>query len=113
MAGFSLLALGAALGGGYLLGRKRKSSTPQGIQPPGATPAPERATATLAEKVESTKPPDPIKAASENMLGAQQTAARTRKRAAAGSAGRASTGPVSNAQKAIANTGSAKTLLGY
>jgi len=112
MAGFSLLGLGAALGIGYLAGRKKKSNTPQGIAPP-PTAAPAKAASSVAEKVAATAPPDPIKAASDNMAAATTSMQRTRKRAGAGTAGKVSTGPVSNAQKAVTNSGQARSLLGY
>lgn len=111
MAAFTLLGIGAALAGGYLLGRKKKPATPASAPPP-VEPAPRRPTRTAAQLAESTKPPDPIQAASENTLQAGLAAARTRKRAAAGNAGRVSTGG-SNAQRAITNTGTRGTLAGY
>lgn len=109
------LAVAGALGAGFLLGRKKKGKEMFGVPPaPAPTAKAEKMTRrSAAAEVQATKPVDLVKAASENQAAAQQVAMRTRRRAAAGSAGKVSTGAISAAQSGVRATGSAASLLGY
>lgn len=117
MAALTLLGIGAALGGAALFARKKNKKSAQltGAMPnlpPRISERPRKAKSAEAVAL-ATAPPDPIKAASDNTQQAGIMAQKTRRRAAAGNAGRVSTGPVSNAQKAIGNAGQRSTLGGY
>jgi hypothetical protein len=116
MAGFSTLALGAAIGagvGGFFLGRRRKQGERFGTQPvlaPTPTPVERR---TPAQQVAATNPPSVVRETAASIAQAKTVAQRTRRRAAAGSAGRVSTGTVSPSQRSIRTAGAPATLLGF
>lgn len=109
------LTLGA-LAGTALLGRRRRDDPFAGFQPAPAsipqaqTPMPQPTTPT----VEAPAPPTPaLQAESQHIAQARRLAARTRRRAQAGSAGRVTTGTPSAAQRAIRPVLQPATLLGY
>jgi hypothetical protein len=84
MAAFTALALGAGLGLGFLAGRRgKRNQTPEHSS---ASPAPVTAPSP-AEQVAATKPVYAPAAESANTAAAKTVAARTRRRAVAGSAG--------------------------
>lgn len=111
----SALAIGGALGAGFLFGRKKKKqdqNTYQLTRPP-ETQTQLSSSRTPAQRVADTKPVDAVKAESENVSKAQQAARGVRRKALAGSAGRVSTGAASGQQRAIRGAGAAPSLLGY
>jgi hypothetical protein len=113
MAGFSTLGLGLLLGGvggaiaGGLAGRGKKEPTAPGTvrrrtNPNAAAPA-----ATPAAT-----PPDAVQMESQGVSSARTAAAKTKRRAAAGNAGRATTG-LAGSQLGVSASGSGRGLLGY
>lgn len=116
MAALTALAIGGALGAGFLFGRKKGGDDPQyqltrDPNQPMQTAAGNARKA--ADKVAATKPVDAVKAESANVSSALQAAAKTRRRAAAGAAGKVSTGAASAAQRAISGSGAPRSLVGY
>jgi hypothetical protein len=112
------IALGAGLGAGMLLGRKRGKGQQQAYTPPAypgslAEGTSGESMARARTLVASTDPPDVVQATSENTAQAGLVAAKRRRRAAAGSAGRVTTGPASPGQRTVRAAGTAPSLLGY
>jgi len=103
------LATGLLLGGlvgGYFLGRRGKGDKEdkpaEAPTIPGETPQ---------QQVAATNPVSTPKAESENVSEATSQAQRTRRRAAAGNAGRVTTGPGST--PGVGAGGSQRSLIGY
>jgi hypothetical protein len=110
------LTLGAGLGLGMLLGRRNKGKQGETYTPPpapAATPTAASQAASASSLVASTNPPDVVRAASENAGEAEKVAAKRRKRAQAGNAGKVTTGPASAGQRTVQATGAPASLLGY
>lgn len=116
MAALTAALIGGALGAGFLFGKKKKGGEDEykltrDPNQPMQTAAGSAQKA--ASKVAATNPVDAVKAESQNVSSALQTAAKTRRRAAAGAAGKVSTGAVGSAQRSITGSSNPHTLVGY
>lgn len=110
----SAIAIGGALGAGFLLGKKKKKKPEQyQLTRPPDQQQQQQPQQTPQQALASTKPPDPVQQESKNVESALQAARGVRRKALAGSAGRRSGGArASAAQAAIRGTGTPRTLLG-
>lgn len=101
------LLIGGALAGGFLLGRRGKGKEPQAasetLSPQGEE--------TPEQQVAATNPPVAAQEEAENVTEARRASTRTRRRAAAGNAGRVTTGP--GATPGVSAGGAPRSLIGY
>lgn len=102
------LLVGGALAGGFLLGRRGKGNEQQ--QAPAETISPQ-VEETPEQQVAATNPPVAAREEQKNVVEATKASTRTRRRAAAGNAGRVTTGP--GATPGVTAGGAPRSLIGY